>query len=688
MGALISVEVRYTDARGTAEGPLASAQTGSVANVNDAPTGLPAITGSAIEDQVLTASTAGIADADGVGGFSYQWQRSTDGGSTWNNVGIDTSAYTLGDADVGALMRVQVSYTDAQGTGEGPLTSAATAAVANVNDVPIGTPTITGTVQEDQTLTANTAGIADDDGLGPFSYQWQRSTDGGGTWNNVGANAATYVLGDADVGALMRVQVSYTDGHSTSEGPLTSSATVAVTNINDVPVGIPTITGTATEDQVLSANTAAISDTDGLGPLSYQWLRNGGAIGGATAGAYTLGDADVGALMSVQVRYTDGQGTVETVTSAQTAAVANVNDAPVLGNNRLAITDGATVVLAGAELSAADVDHPNATLLFSVTNLSGGQFELVSNPGVAVSSFTQAQVTGGQVQFVHDGSGLAPAYEVSVSDGALVDGPEAAVIRFAGTGINIEPPTPDIEPPPDVKPPPDVEPPPDSTGDDTDEPETPPEDEIPAPSGTDGETEPEPTIEGVPGGGTTPAEETLVPPVVIDEPLNRDADNDFGTADPGPQNTLHKTLKAIATRPPALQALLGGVTTAYGFSWGDFTALESDEYRQQLDRLRDDVASDIFLDQTVVGSSIAVSTGLSVGYVLWLVRGGVLLSSVLSSLPAWRLVDPLPVLAYVKNRPGDDPEEGESLESLVEKEEQHPEKGSNDDINTGESKRP
>ena len=99
------------------------------------------------------------------------------------------------------------------------------------------------------------------------------------------------------------------DGSAT-DGPV--AATVNFTNQNDAPLGLPSVTGTVTEDQVLSANTAAISDADGLGPFTYQWLRNGGAIGGATAGSYTLGDADVGALMSVQVRYTDGQGTVET----------------------------------------------------------------------------------------------------------------------------------------------------------------------------------------------------------------------------------------------------------------------------------------------------------------------------------------------------------------------------------------
>ena len=48
---------------------------------------------------------------------------------------------------------------------------------------------------------------------------------------------------------------------------------------------------------------------------------------------------------------------------------------------------------------------------------------------------------------------------------------------------------------------------------------------------------------------------------------------------------------------------------------------------------------------------------------LWLVRGGVLLSSLLSSLPAWRALDPLPVLAKGGRR---EDEEDDSLESLVE----------------------
>ncbi len=58
------------------------------------------------------------------------------------------------------------------------------------------------------------------------------------------------------------------------------------------------------------------------------------------------------------------------------------------------------------------------------------------------------------------------------------------------------------------------------------------------------------------------------------------------------------------------------------------------------------------------------------GYVLWLIRGGALLGSVLSSLPAWKLIDPLPVLASVGAvwREEDEDDEDESLEEMVQRE--------------------
>ncbi len=317
VGAQISVQVTYTDGGGNAEGPLTSTQTAAVANVNDAPTGLPVISGTPTEDQTLTADTSGIADEDGLGAFSYQWLR--DGVAIG---GATASTYTLGDADVGAQISVQVTYTDGHGTAEGPLTSAQTAAVANINDAPTGSVSISGTPTEDQTLTASNT-LADADGMGAVSYQWQR--DG---VNIAGATSSTYTLTDADVGTNITVVASYTDGNGTPES-VTSAGTGPIANVNDAPTGLPTVTGTPTEDQTLTADTSGIADDDGLGAFSYQWLRDGVAIGGATASTYTLGDADVGTQISVQVTYTDGNGTAEgPLTSAQTAAVANVNDAP------------------------------------------------------------------------------------------------------------------------------------------------------------------------------------------------------------------------------------------------------------------------------------------------------------------------------------------------------------------------
>ena len=74
------------------------------------------------------------------------------------------------------------------------------------------------------------------------------------------------------------------------------------------------------------------------------------------------------------------------------------------------------------------------------------------------------------------------------------------------------------------------------------------------------------------------------------------------------------------------------------------SALQSPALIDALDRLRDGLQEQSRTDALVVATTAAASVGLSVGYVLWLLRGGVLISSMLSSLPAWRMVDPLPIL--------------------------------------------
>jgi hypothetical protein len=69
---------------------------------------------------------------------------------------------------------------------------------------------------------------------------------------------------------------------------------------------------------------------------------------------------------------------------------------------------------------------------------------------------------------------------------------------------------------------------------------------------------------------------------------------------------------------------------------------------RELDSLHQQITSDLPL-RVWAGSASIVSAGLSVAYFLWLTRGGSLLSSLLSSMPAWKLVDPLPILDHLGN---------------------------------------
>src|SRR5207245_2683517 len=91
-----------------------SASSSMTVTVNTA----PAISGQPQSQTVLTGSTAAFSASATGAGLAYQWQVSTDSGSTWNNVttgsGGTTSSYTTPAtvaADSGKQYRVQVSGT-------------------------------------------------------------------------------------------------------------------------------------------------------------------------------------------------------------------------------------------------------------------------------------------------------------------------------------------------------------------------------------------------------------------------------------------------------------------------------------------------------------------------------------------------------------------------------------------------
>ncbi|WP_428236046.1 BspA family leucine-rich repeat surface protein [Gracilimonas sp.] len=107
------------------------------------------------------------------------------------------------------------------------------------------------------------------------------------------------------------------------------SFTLTVNPVNDNPTGTVTITGTAKEDETLTASND-LADADGLGTISYQWQRDGVDITGATDSTYTLVQSDIGTVITVVANYTDGEGTSESEISAPTATVVSNNTPPVV----------------------------------------------------------------------------------------------------------------------------------------------------------------------------------------------------------------------------------------------------------------------------------------------------------------------------------------------------------------------
>ena len=204
---------------------------------NTSATGTPTISGTAQVGETLAADTSGIADSDGLTKvtYSYQWIRN-DAGTDTDIQGAAGTTYTLVDADEGKTIKVTVSFADDSGNEE-TLTSAATASVAaRPNSPATGAPTISGTVQVGETLTASTSGIADADGLTNVSHSYQWVANGGTSDSDIAdatVSTSTMTVGDTytvtvdDVGKTIKVNVSFTDDAGNEES-LTSSETAEV----------------------------------------------------------------------------------------------------------------------------------------------------------------------------------------------------------------------------------------------------------------------------------------------------------------------------------------------------------------------------------------------------------------------------------------------------------------------------
>jgi hypothetical protein len=282
--------------------------------------------------------------------------------------------------------------------------------------------------------------------------------------------------------------------------------------------------------------------------------------------------------------------------------------------------------MTGGNMSATDVDNPAASLVFLVAGATNGQFELAAAPGVPVTSFTQAQLASGAVRFVHTNAGFGPSFSIFVTDGAAIAGPGVAVVSFRAPG-----------------------------GD------------PPAPAKA-----PEPVRAPVEAGSEVLA--------IGRSGLSDPTASDFIRAPFAPADTPAVTFAEappeaaiVLARPVRAAALLdlrtggapgGGVVEAERIPTGlpkmDFaiSAVRHDDATPPLD--------------IAFGSARITGMALSVGAVWWAARAGGLLASLLASTPAWRHVDPLPVLGRDENEPEIDwntpeknPPEEEASEAAV-----------------------
>ena len=171
---------------------------------------------------------------------------------------------------------------------------------ATPNSPATGLPAISGTLQKGQTLTADTSGISDADGLTGVAWRYQQFAGGAAIY---GATGATYRLVDADVGYAVKVRVNFTDDAGNAES-LTSAPTKGVkaapdqsgdsTDTEDTSSGEeatpqnpppkPTgLTATVNGDGSITLNWTAPDDDSVTG---YQILRRRPQMGETTLAVY------------------------------------------------------------------------------------------------------------------------------------------------------------------------------------------------------------------------------------------------------------------------------------------------------------------------------------------------------------------------------------------------------------------
>jgi hypothetical protein len=189
-------------------------------------TAKPTIDGTPNEGTTLRASSGSWSGTAPMT-FSYQWSRCS---SQMSNCALVPNAtqptFTLTSADVGKRLLVTVTAKNSAGAATA---SASTESVGPRATAPANTalPAIGGTTTSGQTLTASVGGWSGTQPL-TYTYQWQRCDAQGNNCSNIiGATAAAYLLGGADVERRLRVVVTARNAGGSRSATSAATAVVA-----------------------------------------------------------------------------------------------------------------------------------------------------------------------------------------------------------------------------------------------------------------------------------------------------------------------------------------------------------------------------------------------------------------------------------------------------------------------------
>ena len=277
----------------------AAACAATVSHVNGSGSSIPPSIMTQPVNQTVTSGQAATftVTANGTAPLSYQWQKN---GS--NIAGATSASYATpatATSDSGSTFNVVVSNIAGSVTSNSATLTVNAAATA---------PTIT-TQPANQTVTAGqTATFAvTASGTAPLSYQWNRN--GAAISGATSASYTTPATTTSDNGAQFTVVVSNSNGSATS-----NAATLTVS----AAATAPTITTQPANQTVTAGQTATFSvAASGTAPLSYQWKKDGTAIGGATSSSYTTPattTSDNGAQFNVVVGNAAGSVTSSVAT--------------------------------------------------------------------------------------------------------------------------------------------------------------------------------------------------------------------------------------------------------------------------------------------------------------------------------------------------------------------------------------